>query len=324
MKNKLRNKKGITLIALVITIIVLLILAGVSISMISSQDGILNKATTAKETQKNATELERVNLAAQSALIEGEGTIDIADTTGTAKGSLKKALIEEFGSTSSVVTGYTAGKVTIGEKQYSVSATGAVAEIKAQWTLTTDSGDTGLSVGDLVTSKKKTTEQFYVIGIDGDTVSLLAAKNITTAGTLEQSTSAPTVVFSNTTYWLSETSYPLDLNKYTDKTDAEKTNMGVVSTDAIEIARAYGESLDVKGRLMTYEEVKALENVNSTILYGQYETGKYLSYWLGSVSHDDDVYFVSGSDSSLYGEYWGDVGYFGVRPVVEVSISSIQ
>ena len=45
MKNELRrNKKGITLIALVITIIVLLILVGISIGMITSQDGILKKA----------------------------------------------------------------------------------------------------------------------------------------------------------------------------------------------------------------------------------------------------------------------------------------
>ncbi len=51
---KLKEKeKGITLIALVITIIVLLILAGVTIAMITGEDGILNKATkAADETQK--------------------------------------------------------------------------------------------------------------------------------------------------------------------------------------------------------------------------------------------------------------------------------
>ena len=43
------KNKGITLIALVITIIILLILAGVSISMISGENGILTKATEAKE-----------------------------------------------------------------------------------------------------------------------------------------------------------------------------------------------------------------------------------------------------------------------------------
>ena len=41
----MKNNKGITLIALVVTIIVILILAGVSIAMLSGQNGILNRAS---------------------------------------------------------------------------------------------------------------------------------------------------------------------------------------------------------------------------------------------------------------------------------------
>ena len=44
-----RRERGITLIALVITIIVLLILAGVSISMLTGENGIITQAQTAKE-----------------------------------------------------------------------------------------------------------------------------------------------------------------------------------------------------------------------------------------------------------------------------------
>ena len=40
----LKQKKGITLVALVITIIVLLILAGVSISMVVGDNGVLTQA----------------------------------------------------------------------------------------------------------------------------------------------------------------------------------------------------------------------------------------------------------------------------------------
>ena len=47
-KTNLRKSRGITLIALVITIIVLLILAGVAISMLSGENGILGKAAEAK------------------------------------------------------------------------------------------------------------------------------------------------------------------------------------------------------------------------------------------------------------------------------------
>ena len=44
MKEKLKQNGGITLIALAITIIVLLILAGVSIAMLTGENGILTQA----------------------------------------------------------------------------------------------------------------------------------------------------------------------------------------------------------------------------------------------------------------------------------------
>ncbi len=54
---------GITLIALVITIIVLLILAGVSIAMLTGDNGILTKTTTAKEDTEKKSAEEQVKLA---------------------------------------------------------------------------------------------------------------------------------------------------------------------------------------------------------------------------------------------------------------------
>ena len=45
---KIANNRGITLIALIVTIIVLLILAGISISMLTGQNGILKRAAEAK------------------------------------------------------------------------------------------------------------------------------------------------------------------------------------------------------------------------------------------------------------------------------------
>ena len=53
LKEKLKySKKGITLIALVITIIVLLILAGVSIAILTGDNGVLSRAKEAKESTK--------------------------------------------------------------------------------------------------------------------------------------------------------------------------------------------------------------------------------------------------------------------------------
>ena len=49
MKRNFNEKKGITLIALVVTIIVLLLIAGVSISMLTGQNGILTRSADAKK-----------------------------------------------------------------------------------------------------------------------------------------------------------------------------------------------------------------------------------------------------------------------------------
>ena len=60
--DKLRKNTGITLIALVITIIILLILAGVSISMLTGNNGILTQAKLAKENTAQAKEEEENKL----------------------------------------------------------------------------------------------------------------------------------------------------------------------------------------------------------------------------------------------------------------------
>ena len=80
MKNlgKQKNKKngGITLIALVITIIVLLILAGVTIATLTGDNGILTKAQEASEDTKRANAEEQVKLAV-AASIGTDGKINM-------------------------------------------------------------------------------------------------------------------------------------------------------------------------------------------------------------------------------------------------------
>ena len=73
MKEKLRQQKGITLIALVITIIVLLILAGVTIATLTGENGILTRATDAKEQTEIGDEQEKVKLSAVGALAKDNG-----------------------------------------------------------------------------------------------------------------------------------------------------------------------------------------------------------------------------------------------------------
>ena len=64
----MKNNKGITLVALVITIIVLLILAGVSIAALGGQNGILTNATSAKQNDELSGGQDQMGLTAQEAL----------------------------------------------------------------------------------------------------------------------------------------------------------------------------------------------------------------------------------------------------------------
>ena len=76
MHTKKKNARGITLIALVITIIVLLILAGVTINALSGENGILKRATQAKSKTGRANALEQINLAIITARTEKLGQVD--------------------------------------------------------------------------------------------------------------------------------------------------------------------------------------------------------------------------------------------------------
>lgn len=64
---KTKNSKGITLVALVITIIVLLILAGVSISLVVGQNGVLGKATNAVNANEKAIVEQEIKLSIEDA-----------------------------------------------------------------------------------------------------------------------------------------------------------------------------------------------------------------------------------------------------------------
>ena len=94
MLKKSKNK-GITLIALVITIIVLLILAGISISMLAGDNGILQRATTTKENTYNSQIQERINLAYHSSLVDGQGKLTEPSIENELKKEFNKDTLEK-------------------------------------------------------------------------------------------------------------------------------------------------------------------------------------------------------------------------------------
>jgi len=66
----LKEQKGITLVALVVTIIVLLILAGVTIALVLGQNGIIGKAQTANASQEAAAVKDDVTSALAALLVD--------------------------------------------------------------------------------------------------------------------------------------------------------------------------------------------------------------------------------------------------------------
>ena len=157
MKEKLKKEQretrrkqanGITLIALVITIIVLLILAGVSIAMLTGENGILTQAQNASKQTEIAEEKEQIALAYNGAVTEKQSTDITADDL--------KEQFEANGVDNVTVTGENPIKVTFTEEDgttrtYTIDANGNIAEVKPPETA--ESGkyyeeDTEVKVGD--------------------------------------------------------------------------------------------------------------------------------------------------------------------------------
>ncbi len=112
---KKANERGITLIALVITIIVLIILASVSIAMLTGDNGILKKAITAKEKTIEAEDEEKINLAILAA----------RDNNGDFNRELLKEELGKYGLTGEDGENGTT-TVTANGKKYTIDSEGRV------------------------------------------------------------------------------------------------------------------------------------------------------------------------------------------------------
>ena len=118
-ETKRKQAKGITLIALVITIIVLLILAGVSIAMLTGQNGILTQAQNAKNRTEEAQGEEENRLNEYNNIINNyvNGGTTGGDTTGSVKpGEIvetteKNNYTDEEGNKATVPEGFVVSKI---------------------------------------------------------------------------------------------------------------------------------------------------------------------------------------------------------------------
>ena len=135
--NPKEAQKGITLIALVITIIVLLILAGVSIAMLTGQNGILTQANNAKNETELASAKEKVELAVIGAISQTrDGTLTV--------GKLRTELANYGGTVEGDTFPVTA---TVDGKSFTVDANGNVTSAGSSDQTPTEHGTLGTVTG---------------------------------------------------------------------------------------------------------------------------------------------------------------------------------
>ena len=120
--NKKEKIAGITLIALVITIIVLLILAGISISMLSGDNSILNQAGRARDITGQKDVEERIQIAYLGVLAEGDGKVKKSD--------FQTALENEFGAGKVTDLADNLSTVKIDGKEYETGVSGGGEDTK--------------------------------------------------------------------------------------------------------------------------------------------------------------------------------------------------
>ena len=163
IKKVLKEKRGITLIALVITIIVLLILAGVSIAMLTGDNGILTQATEAKEKNTIGGEKEQISLALQSLRMKKQADNVTNEITVS---ELDEQLKYDGAKNVEVdnVNGYLRVKYGDSKNEYTVDQSGNIESegeitqpenIAKSWELVSKLDTTWFSYNDLSSSNKK-------------------------------------------------------------------------------------------------------------------------------------------------------------------------
>ncbi len=168
-----KQQKGITLIALVVTIIILLILAGVSIAMLTGNNGVLTQAKSAKENTRVGEVQEKVKLAAQAALTANLGN-------GIEKEKFQEELNNIFTQGEQVGLEYDETNkkytVTVDKYEVEVSNMGAVGEakeatIQAKLSLTYKNTEqkVGENVASVVDKNVPIPTNFYYVGGTKDT-----------------------------------------------------------------------------------------------------------------------------------------------------------
>ena len=149
----MNRNRGITLIALVITIIVLLILAGISISMLSGDNGLLNRTTEARERTIHANVFEQLQLEELAHLTDKSTSRDTSTLIGylQSKSIIGDEIGEDTGKYQVNVTALLGSKQSLGNGD-------ATSELKDVYMLEKQN----VSSGSVVNTKVATTQPIMI------------------------------------------------------------------------------------------------------------------------------------------------------------------
>lgn len=132
----MKNNKGITLIALVITIIVLLILAGVALAMLAGDNGLLTKASDSKIVNEIGALKDEVNLAAAEGLSDYFENEYVAATK--TEGLTKKSAVYKKAGAVTTSSSYVQFANVEAESKIVIQGTGDKNYLKAEGTVQGD------------------------------------------------------------------------------------------------------------------------------------------------------------------------------------------
>ena len=313
------NKKneGITLIALVVTIIVLLILAGISISMITGENGILGRARQARDMTKEAEEEENITMAYNTAVMD-----DLSNGTENFVENFKNELEKFYGEGNVEVTekedgsGYEVklkdeGSYDVDEKTGKVTKKVDAKYIPEATYIIAKDANSEEDINGKGTLEKQEGTKFYVIVTakvkEGEISSVEAETGLTKDN---GASSAGKYVFSAT----DEKEYTVTITSNKGKDYEQKITLKVRAHDIYKVANMPGnwelaDSSNTDNEWYAYTRIndgsssEKIEEVNKPILKGKMHAikyskelsnitsvGNYTSRWANAMTSDGSMW----------------------------------
>ena len=336
----LKEKQGITLIALIITIIVLLILAGVSIAMLTGDNGILTRTKSSKKTSEIAGIKEE---------IKTEIIAEQAGNEGNISESALKTILEKYGTINYDEDGKKIKSITTKKEGYEIAMKDIWdGNVRGTVSVALEEGD-GTKAGDIIaiTSKKGTTERFYVLADNQDKtkVKALTEWNLK-VGNIYNNNSSTAISTDSDGYglqnsemkgWVSSGQTYNGVLAFSDSWYF-KDNFANYPVDKDGNSCVYDSNSKLYTYVNNYKDLLGNEDKVSEVSLASYAdinalwSNKSNYPWLCNTSYW--LWSAYGASSDLVWSIFGSEGYcnpitctngstFGVRPVITVDISNI-